>query len=429
MTKPAYPFGWPAGSKVCGKAPAEYAWNVNFNNGNANYNNRDNNGFVRAVRGGECQGAVPLRDLHAAWREARRGKRPSENQLTFEAHWIDGLFDLQAELEAGTWRPRPPTSFVAKAPKAREIHAPDFRDRVVHHWLVPPLERIYEPLFIFDSFSNRRGKGTHAAVDRLERFVRQVHSGQGGGWYLQLDIHNFFNSIHRPTLYALLKPRMERHGLPEPMRRAVHALLRHSPLHDGVIERSTAGERALVPPHKRLANSATGCGIAIGNLSSQFFANVYLHELDLFVKHQLKAERYIRYVDDFVLVHHDRDQLARWQMAIEAFLQDRLRLRLKDEVKLRPLTSGVDFLGYVARPTHRMVRRRVVAHAREKLRAWGKEHVRGRGFRASPDALGALRATWTSYAGHFGHAASGRLHERIHREFPWLRRALLRRRA
>lgn len=430
MTTLPYPLGWPAKSKVRRRTPSpgDCAWNVNFNNGNANNNDRDNNGFVRAVRGGECQG-VSLRDLHAAWREARRGKRSSNNQLSFEDDWIRSLIDLQAELNSYRWQPSRPTCFVAKSPKAREIHAPDFRDRVVHHWLVPQLERIYEPIFIHDAFSNRKGKGTHAAVDRLQDFVRQVYSGQPGhGWYLQLDIRNFFNSIHRPTLYALLKDRMERHGMPVVARRAAHALLRRSPLHAGVTQACTGDELALVPPHKRLANAAPGCGIAIGNLSSQFFANVYLNELDQFVKHELRARRYVRYVDDFVLVHESREQLEAWKIAIERFIADRLRLRLKDDVKLRPLADGIDFLGYIVFPTHRIVRRRVVNHAREKLLSWQRRHVESRYLRATPEQYAEVQAIWASYTGHFSHAASARLHARIHREFPWLRRAMMRRR-
>jgi RNA-directed DNA polymerase len=373
--------------------------------------------------------AVPLRDLYIAWREARRAKKPSHNQLAFESFWLDHLIELQDQLNAGTWRPRPPTCFVAKQPKAREIHAPDFADRVVHHWLVPQLEAIYEPAFIFDSFSNRVGKGTHAAVDRLQRFVREVHSGQGGaGWYLQLDVYNFFNSIHRPTLYRLLKDRITRHGLALPARRAAHALLRHSPLHAGVHYTCTEAERARIPPHKRLANAAPGCGIAIGNLSSQFFANVYLNELDQFVKHVLKAPRYIRYVDDFVLIHESREQLFTWQHQIEQFLQDRLRLRLKDERHLKPLASGIDFLGYIVKPTHRIVRRRVVHHAQEKLRAWARGRVHRRYLRATPAQYRELQSIWTSYSGHFSHAASAQLHARFHREFPWLRCAMARRR-
>lgn len=373
------------------------------------------------------KGAIPLHSLYAAWREARRAKKPSNNQLRFETFWIDNLLRLQGQLQTGTWQPSPPTCFVAKLPKAREIHAPDFADRVVHHWLVPQLERIYEPAFIHDSFSNRKGKGSHAAVDRLRSFVREVGSGQGGGWYLQLDIHNFFNSIHRPTLYALLRERMTRYGLPWVVRQATHALLRQSPLHYGMRLACSAAERARIPPHKQLANAAPGCGIAIGNLSSQFFANVYMNELDQFVKHELRAQRYIRYVDDFVIVHQSREQLIEWRERITAFLDARLRLSLKTDQKLKPLASGTDFLGYIVRPTHSIVRRRVVHHAREKLTAWQRDHVRRGHLRGTPADFRELQSVWNSYVGHFSHAASGRLHRGFHQAFPWLRSASRRR--
>ena len=291
MTTRRY-LGCAAGSEVLGiaLAPAGYAWNVYLNDGNSNRNHTDNHDHVRAVRAGEGQ-SVSFTDLRSAWREARRGKKPSADQASFELRWIDHLFALEERLNAGTWHPSAPTCFIAQSPKAREIHAPAFADRVVHHYVVPRLEAIYEPAFIHDSFSNRRGKGTHAAVDRLQGFVRQVHSGQGGGWYLQLDVRNFFNSIHRPTLYAMLKVKMEREGIAEPVRRAVHALLNFPISRTGVVWACTPAERAAVPEHKRLENAAPGCGLAIGNLSSQFFANVYLDRLDQFVKHELRAPR------------------------------------------------------------------------------------------------------------------------------------------
>jgi hypothetical protein len=403
-------------------SPGDYAWNVNFNNGNANYNHQDNKGLVRAVRARECQD-VSLRDLHTAWSRARRAKRPSANQLNFDTHWLDHLLDLQRRLNAGTWSPAPPTCFIATLPKAREIHAPDFVDRVVHHWLVPQIEAIYEDAFIHDSFSNRIGKGTHAAVARLRSFVRQVHSGQGGGWYLQLDVRNFFNSIHRPTLYALLKQRIDRHGLPTVVRRTTHALLRFSPIAGGVRYVGTQAERARVPAHKRLENAAPGCGLAIGNLSSQFFANVYLDALDQFVKHELRAPRYLRYVDDFVLVHDSREQLQAWQRQIESFLRERLRLELKADIRLKPLPSGCDFLGYVVYPTHIVVRRRVIAHARDRLAAWQRQHVHGSRIRATPAQLEVFRSVWHSYDGHFAHANVHRLLRRFHAEYPWLNAA------
>lgn len=414
MTKPRYLIGCAAGSEVCEvmspyAGDADNAWNVNFNNGNSNWNNRNNDNYVRAVRASECQG-VTLQELHTAWKAARVGKIPSTNQLGFDSQWTDGLAQLQCQLNAGTWRPAKSICFIATKPKAREIHAPDFSDRVVHHWLVPQLERVWEPIFIHDSYANRKGKGSHAAVRRLREFVCEVHSGQGGGYYLQLDIANFFNSIHRPKLWKILKPRMIKAGLSVAAQRACHALLAH-PISE-VDYRCTRSERAMVPTHKRLEAAAPGCGLPIGNLSSQFLANVYMNELDQFIKHELKAGRYLRYVDDFVLVHHDREQLQSWLVRIEEFLKSRLQLSLKTDIKLRPLTAGVDFLGYFMFPTHTLVRRRVVSHAREKL-----SFIERTGLRSRDEA----RSVWASYQGHFLHANSFRLRRDFHKRYPWLK--------
>ncbi|GLQ96426.1 reverse transcriptase domain-containing protein [Dyella mobilis] len=420
MTTPRYQDGCAAGSQVMGAT--SYVFAVNFNNGNVNNLNRNNKAFCRpvaSVPARECQG-VTFRELYTAMRNARRHKQPSENMLEFLADWTGGLFDLQRALTAGAWVPSPATCFIAQRPKARQIHAPAFSDRVVHHWLVPQLEAIYEPKFIHDSYASRRGKGTHKAVARLRQFVRQVASGQGGGWYLQLDIANFFNSIDRRVLWQLLKPQLERGEVRPEALRATHALLRHSIQQQGVVYRSTEAERERVPAHKRLENAATGCGLPIGNLSSQFFANVYLNELDQFAKHVLKAKRYLRYVDDFVLVHHDRAVLENWQARIEAFLADRLNLKLKADIRLRPLSSGIDFLGYVVYPTHTRVRRRVLKHVREALQAWRSAHVQAGMAQATPADYRKLSSVWGSYQGHMQHADSHRLQQRILTRHRWL---------
>jgi len=424
MTTPRYATtGCAAGSQEHGEA--SNFWIVNFNNGNVNNNHRNNNAFARAVRGGgapasECQGAgkVTFREMHTAWKRARRHKVPSRNQLRFEANWAERLFELQDQINAGTWRPLPATCFIATRPKAREIHAPDFSDRVVHHWVVPKLEQHYEPKFIFDSYANRRGKGAHAAVDRARDHIRAVHSGQGGGYYLKLDIHNFFNSINREKLYAMLKREMVRSHMPLTVQRVVHALLAKSIAHQGVRNLFTAEERALVPYHKRLEASAAGYGIPIGNLPSQFFSNVYLNEFDQFVKHVLKGERYVRYVDDFVLFHRDLAQLELWLKQIEAFLAERLDLRLKDDIQLQPVSCGLDFLGYVIFPTHTRVRTRVVRHARAALNDWSQGRVGRDQIRATPQDIQRLASTWASYLGHFRHANSHRLQADFARRFP-----------
>ena len=422
--KPRYPIGCSAGLKAPGEASSsDNAIYVNFNNGNVNWNNRNNKGFARFVRrvpASECQDAVTLQDLIVAERSARRRKKPSRNMLSFQMDWVDGLFDLREEINSGTWSPRATRCFIAEAPKAREIHAPDYRDRVLHHWLVPKLEPLFP--FIADSYSNQKGKGTLAAVKRLHQFFRQVESGQGGGYFLQLDVKNFFNSIYRPTLWTMLKRAMERAGTPMYVQRATHALLRHSPATHGVIHRSTSAQRALVPAHKRLESAAPGCGLPIGNLSSQFFANVYLSPLDYFVKHVLKAQRYDRYVDDFVLVHRSRDQLLEWKAQIEAFLRRELRLELKAEWKLQPLTEGCDFLGYVVRPSHLRVRRRVISHARQKLAEWEAKHFDRATLtvKATPEQCREIQSVWASYVGHFAHARSFRLQQGFYKRFVWL---------
>lgn len=422
MTNPHYQKGCSDGSQARGKAAV---WVVNFNNGNVNNNHRNNNACVRAVRSGEYQGdgEVSLKELHTAWREARSGKKPSQNQLAFDARWADGLLDLQRRINDGTWAPGRSACFVATRPKAREIHAPDFADRVVHHWLVPQLEQLWEPAFIFDSYANLKGKGSHAAVRRLQEFVRQVHNGQRGGWYLQLDIHNFFNSIHRPTLWAMLKKKLQKACASDQVMQATHALLRRPPLHAGVIHHGAPSERALVPPHKRLENARPGCGLPIGNLSSQFFANVYLDKLDQFVKHRLKAKRYLRYVDDFVLVHSDRNQLVEWQQQIVEFIERELQLRLKPDIRLNPLCDGIDFLGYIVRPTHTLVRRRVVTHARQAFSDWKRQCVVGGAIQATPEQYRSIASTVASYEGHFRHANSAKLKQKLNREFPWLKAA------
>lgn len=384
----------------------------------------------KAYTGPSVPVRLPFAALHAAWGKARQGKRPSANHLRFASRWLDSLQHLHQQLRAGTWLPRRTVSFVVRHPKTREIHAPSFADRVVHHWLVAQLELLYEPIFIHDSYANRASKGSHAAVDRLQAFMRQRN---GQGWFLQLDVHNFFNSIHRPTLYALLKHRLgkaqQRGGLgvrhADALQSLCHKLLAQ-PVQEWCSDPIAAAQ---VPPHKRLRNAPAGSGLPIGNLTSQFFANVVLNELDQFVKHTLKAQHYVRYVDDFVLLADTSAQLQQWHAQIACFLSARLRLRLKDEHHLAPMAQGVDFLGYVLRPSYRLVRRRVVAHCKGKICAWAQRYVTicrltptaaQWHIQAPPEALAHLQHVLASYWGHFAHACSVRLRHALVQRFGWL---------
>jgi RNA-directed DNA polymerase len=366
-----------------------------------------------------------------AWRHCRRGKRGTRKAQRYEKGLPDHLVETARMLECGTWRPSRACRFVVRHPKPREILAAEFGDRVVHHLVVPWFERLFEPVFIHDSFANRRGKGSHAGVERLRHFLRA--GGPVRRHYLQLDIRNFFNSIHRCILFGQLRARVER-DLRRPERDPRHVqreeaermlwlarvMLTGNPAR-GALFQGRPADMAFVPPHKQLANAPAETGLPIGNLSSQFFANVYLNELDQFVKHTLKVAAYVRYVDDLVLVHERPEQLIEWRARIEAFLRERLRLELRDPGRLAPVSNGVDFLGYIDWPEYRLVRRRVIGHLRERLETHRRAlQCAERLWHLRPEAVAALQASLTSYLGHCRHAQSAGLVRSLFAQHPWL---------
>ncbi len=372
---------------------------------------------------------IDLQGLYTAYCQCRRHKRRTANAQHYEVALLDNLFATLEALHDRSYSPTRSLRFVARKPKAREIHAAHFRDRVVHHWLVPRLEVLYEPIFIHDVYSNRLNKGTHKACERLQAFM---HAVGAQGWYLQLDIQNFFNSIDRPILFRLLQHRLRKalrqkrlnHREVDTLRWLVHVLLRHDTVAHSVY-RGNPEALSCVPPHKRLGHAGAHKGLPIGNLTSQFFANVYLNELDQWVKHQLKCRYYLRYVDDFILLAESPELLRSWLHSIVDFLDQRLQLRLKALPEPRPVKSGADFLGYIVHPHYRLVRRRVLGNLRDRLYAFQRQFIRGtfqQGYRIdlAPEALQRLWATLASYRGHIRHANHSRLQAAILRQYPWL---------
>lgn len=367
--------------------------------------------------------------LYQAWLACRRGKRNTIKAQRYALYALDRLVDTSRALQAGAWRPSRASCFVVRYPKAREILAAQFADRVVHHVLVPWLEQRYEPVFIYDSFANRKGKGTHAAVRRLQTFCRRP----GTTCFMQLDIGNFFNSINRRTLFGLLQTRVNKDthrpghdrrrcdaGEARAMLWLARVLLTGNPAQTAVFN-GHPDDLQRVPVHKQLRHAAAETGLPIGNLTSQFFANVYLNELDQFIKHQLKVRYYVRYVDDFVLLHDSPQQLQQWRSAIVRFLSDKLALCLRDEGILAPVSQGMDFLGYILRPDYLLVRQRVVSHLYDKLVALRKQWLHADGsLHCSPEDAEHLHAMLASYWGHFVHAQSRNIRQAVLRNHPWL---------
>lgn len=316
--------------------------------------------------------------LHAAYLKARRGKRFGMETLRFSADLEVELLRLQSELDTGAYQTGAYRRFSVHEPKRREVAALPFRDRVVQHALVAALEPIYETRFISDSYACQAGKGIHAGADRLTALLRQAHRHWPRTYVLKADVSKFFPSVDHVRLKEIL-------------RRYVGC----SPtlaLCDGIIDSWGADARK---------------GIPIGNLTSQLFANIYLHELDEFVKHQLRWKMYLRYMDDTVFLGPDKGDLHDLQMEMGGFLDDRLSLHLNPKTAIFPAAQGVDFLGYRIWATHRLLRKSSVLRMQRKLRAFARRYSEGE------MELADIQACVMAWLGHASHASTYNLRKQI----------------
>lgn len=376
--------------------------------------------------------AINFKDFYSAWLQCKRGKGKSPQAQLYAVNLLDNLLNTLERLQRYDWYPGPPICFVIHYPKSREVYAAQFSDRVIHHWLIPQLETCYQGYFITDVYSNLKGRGTHGAVKRLQTFMRSLSDQHDQVFFLQLDIANFFNSIDKPVLFQLIQRRLKQQvkknhitaAKARDLRLICHRLLKQDA---GQCAKPIGGaeEWAKIPAHKQLKNAGHHKGLPIGNLSSQFFANVYLNELDQFVKHTLKCRHYLRYVDDFILLHPQQAQLVQWQQEIEQFLQQQLLLTLRSEIILQPVQQGANFLGYIVRPHYCLVRRRVVGQLVQRLNQFQARYIKGcqaNGWCLSlaVEARETLRSVLASYLGHFKHAKHYKLLVRIWQRFLWL---------
>ncbi|MDT4806989.1 group II intron reverse transcriptase/maturase [compost metagenome] len=299
-----------------------------------------------------------------AYHDCRRNKRGSASALAFEFNLERNIMQLHTALNDGSYRPGPSICFVVTHPKAREVWAADFPDRIVHHMLYNHVGQRIERTFIADSCACIEGRGTLYAAERLEHKVRSItRNWKRQARYIKMDLANFFVSLDKRVLEQQLIAR-----IPEPNWQALALqILWHDPRENYEL-RSPRRLLNRVPQHKRLTAQPAHLGLPIGNLSSQFFANIYLDALDQFVKHKLRAKHYIRYVDDFVLLHESAEQLTAWQRQIEAFLADHLHARLNpSKTVAQPIERGIDFVGQVILPHRRVTRRRTVDNALRRV--------------------------------------------------------------
>ena len=317
-------------------------------------------------------GPYPFSELVQAYYDCRRTKRNSASALAFEMDLEKNLIDLHDDLIAGTYRPGRSICFVVTRPKAREVWAAAFRDRVVHHLLYNRVAPRFYASFIADSCACIPGRGTLYAATRLEAKIRSASQNWSKPiFYLKCDLANFFVAIDKEVLRKQLAAKIT-----EPWWLALaEQILMHDPREDYEV-RSPAHLFNRVPQHKRLTAQPAHLGLPIGNLSSQFFANVYLDALDQFAKHRLGAKHYVRYVDDFVFLHESPQQLNTWLAEVEAFLPSLGAKLNPTKTILQPVDRGVDFVGHVIKPWRRSTRKRSLAQALKRTAAAPAEDLR-----------------------------------------------------
>ncbi len=272
---------------------------------------------------------VSMENLCEAWQEFIRGKRRKKDVQEFMLHLGDKISDLHADLTSDCYTHGDYKHFRINDPKPRDIHKAKVRDRLLHHAIHRKLYPFFAALFISDSFSCQTGKGMHRALERFEELARRASRNNTRiCWVLKCDIRKFFASVDHDILIDVLRNRIASPRLLDLLKSVIGSF-----------------------------EASPGKGVPLGNLTSQLFANVYMNELDQDVKHDLRMKNYARYADDFVFLSHYRSELLECLPKIDGFLSGSLALNLHpDKVSIKTLASGVDFLGWVHFPHHRVPR-------------------------------------------------------------------------
>lgn len=328
-------------------------------------------------------------NLYRAFQKARRGKRYREYAVDFEKRLEENLLLLSEELRNGTYSPGTYRAFWIKEPKPRLISAAPFRDRVVHHALIDVINPLIDPSFIEDSYACRLGKGTHKAIDRCQQFLRRFD------WVLKCDIRKYFPSIDHKILMELLK----RHIYDEKALKLIGVILDTSNPQEPVLE-WFLGDNLLTPAEHRI-------GIPIGNLTSQFFANLYLDGFDHFIKHELGCKGYLRYMDDFIIFDKSKDDLLAIREKVRNYLAT-LRLKLHNrKQEIFPAKNGLPFLGFHIYRNNRRLSSENIKRFNLRINKQIKELHSGRLTHID------FKQSFISWIGHAQHGNTWRLRERL----------------
>jgi len=285
-------------------------------------------------------------NLILAWRKARKGKTRKNDIVEFEKNLIENLLALHYELKNKTYKPRDLTTFPLRDPKTRLISKSDFRDRVVHHAIINVIGFLFEKSFIYDSCANQIDKGNLFALRQFEKYTRKVTCNlKIEAFCLKADVKHYFEEVDHEILLSIIKRKI----IDERVIWLILQILENNVCHSGGRDKGKKG-------------------MPLGNLTSQFFANAYLNELDYYVKHVLKIKYYVRYVDDFVILHESKEQLEIWKEQINNFLREKLNIELHSQKsRIIHLSKGIDFVGFRNFYHCRLVRKRNIRKMQKRL--------------------------------------------------------------
>lgn len=317
------------------------------------------------------------KSISSGFKEFRKGKKGKKDVIEFEANLTRNLLFLHKALCDKTYRPAGYTQFYVRDPKLRLIHKATVIDRVVHHIVSRELEPIFEPTYIFRSYSCRKNKGTHKGVIAIQQMALKVSRNNSRVcWSVKCDIKKFFFSINHRILFKILARKIKDEDFLKILSKIIDSFY-----------------------SDRTTDLSNKKGIPIGNLTSQFFSNIYLNEFDQFVKNKLKVKYYLRYADDFILFSEDKKYLERLIIPIGNFLKDELDLELHPQkIIFGKFRSGIDFLGYVIFPHHNMPRTKTKRRLLRKIKAKIEE------FKSGKISEERMNQTIQSYLGYLSHA-------------------------
>lgn len=320
------------------------------------------------------------------WEAHNRAKQQKASKVTvmkFELDLENNLSNLVSQIKNGTYHAGKYHNFTIYEPKERLIRALPYRDRVVHQWYVHEFIKPYiEPKFIIDSYACLENRGTHKAVEKLQYYMRIMKRKYGSYYIIKCDIKKFFYSIHKETLFLIMKKHI-------------------------------ADKKLLDFTWHLIFDDDMELGIPIGNYTSQFFANILLNELDHYVKEQLHLKYYIRYMDDFIILVPGKEEAKQVLLVVKSYIEKNLKLELNHKSRYMPNHFGVTFCGYRIFETHRLLKQRSKKKIRKKIKKWNRHYLCG-----NLDETYAI-ASWNSWVAHSNHCNSYHYQKKMYESCLW----------